>query len=189
MQSRPFILFAVILSMLVAAPGVSLALTHSDIDFWFGEGEKEIGFVIDFNDGAETDSYAWGYRYDSEDVGTGPFAKENFVSDITLALMAADERVQGAYYLWGGQRRHPGFLSSEYQDQYQDGDFLDPEKVMSGMWWPMATDAAELTGEEIWHYPTYNSTIPMEDLDRPDLVSFTGIFPNIFGPDLRTFPE
>ena len=40
--------------------------TFSDADFKVGEGSKEALLVIDWNDGADSVSMAWGYRFDGE---------------------------------------------------------------------------------------------------------------------------
>ncbi|MCF8231290.1 MAG: hypothetical protein K9J27_03795 [Bacteroidales bacterium] len=39
---------------------------YDQVDFWIGEGTKEAMLVIDWNDGTEPVSMAWGYRYDGE---------------------------------------------------------------------------------------------------------------------------
>ncbi len=38
--------------------------TEDDVLFWTGEGEKEALLVIDWNDGVEPQSMAWGFRFD-----------------------------------------------------------------------------------------------------------------------------
>lgn len=38
----------------------------SDADLWVGEGSKKALLVIDWNDGADSVSMAWGYRFDGE---------------------------------------------------------------------------------------------------------------------------
>lgn len=39
---------------------------YDQVDFWIGEGNKEAMLVIDWNDGTEPVSMAWGYRYNEE---------------------------------------------------------------------------------------------------------------------------
>jgi hypothetical protein len=66
------------------ASGAS-AFTFSDIQFWAGEGENRAALVIDWNDGIEPQSLAWGYRWD------GPATGE----DMVLSVMQADQRLFG----------------------------------------------------------------------------------------------
>ncbi len=40
--------------------------TSEDVLFWTGEGDKEVVLVIDWNDGIEPQSMAWGFRFDGE---------------------------------------------------------------------------------------------------------------------------
>lgn len=43
---------------------INNAFSFSDVDFWIGEGDNEALLVIDWNDGNEPVSMAWGYRFD-----------------------------------------------------------------------------------------------------------------------------
>ena len=40
-----------------------------DVEYWIGEGDKEALFVIDWNDGINPESIAWGFRFDTEPTG------------------------------------------------------------------------------------------------------------------------
>ncbi|MDY0217194.1 MAG: T9SS type A sorting domain-containing protein [Bacteroidales bacterium] len=42
--------------------------SFANIKFWTGSGEKVAMMVVDFNDGTTNDSYAWGYRFDAENL-------------------------------------------------------------------------------------------------------------------------
>lgn len=42
------------------------AFAFDDVEFWIGEGDKEAMLVIDWNDGVNPVSIAWGYRFDGE---------------------------------------------------------------------------------------------------------------------------
>ncbi|MFW5697574.1 MAG: PEP-CTERM sorting domain-containing protein [Fimbriimonadaceae bacterium] len=63
----------------------AFAFTFSDIHFWVGQGENEAALVIDWNDGIEPQSLAWGYRWDGEATG----------EDMVFAVMQADPRLFG----------------------------------------------------------------------------------------------
>jgi hypothetical protein len=54
--------------------------TQADLLFVVGTGSNLSTLVIDFNDGTTTESFAWGYRWDSQASG----------ADMLLAIVAAD---------------------------------------------------------------------------------------------------
>lgn len=61
--------------------------TVSDIDFWIGSGSDTALFVVDFNDGVATESYAWGYLYDaSQNVTAGDMMADIATSDNFLSI-------------------------------------------------------------------------------------------------------
>ena len=47
--------------------------TFNDIEYWVGTGENEAAFVVDWNDGIEPQSLAWGYRWDGTATGEDMF--------------------------------------------------------------------------------------------------------------------
>lgn len=54
-----------------------------DIIYWVGSGANQAAMVIDWNDGTETQSFAWGYRWDGEATGRDMFqAIAGFITDI-----------------------------------------------------------------------------------------------------------
>ncbi len=74
--------------LLLAPISVQAAFTFNDIDFWVGSGDSQAALVIDWNDGATTTSYAWGYRWDSAESRTG--------ADLFLDVVEADPRLTSA---------------------------------------------------------------------------------------------
>ncbi|PWN69049.1 hypothetical protein C1631_013350 [Chryseobacterium phosphatilyticum] len=54
--------------------------TENDIRFWIGTGSKKAYFIADFNDNNTPKSYAWGYRFDSNDLTV-----EDMMNDIVAA--------------------------------------------------------------------------------------------------------
>ena len=40
-----------------------------DVEYWIGEGENEALFVVDWNDGINPESLAWGFRFNDEPTG------------------------------------------------------------------------------------------------------------------------
>ncbi|MBN1513631.1 MAG: PEP-CTERM sorting domain-containing protein [Phycisphaerae bacterium] len=43
--------------------------TFDDIEYWIGSGSNEAAFVVDWNDGVNPESLAWGYRWDGTATG------------------------------------------------------------------------------------------------------------------------
>jgi hypothetical protein len=56
-----------------------------DLEFIVGEGNQIAGLVIDWNDGQEPQSLAWGFRWDGTATG----------EDLLTAVINADERLYG----------------------------------------------------------------------------------------------
>jgi hypothetical protein len=78
---------ASIVLFIALTPTVSASGSFSfdDIEFWVGEGFNEAALVIDFNDGIEPVSLAWGYRFNGETTG----------EDMILDIVHADPLLYG----------------------------------------------------------------------------------------------
>ncbi|MCA9442476.1 MAG: PEP-CTERM sorting domain-containing protein [Candidatus Omnitrophica bacterium] len=74
------IFVSILLGVLTTA---TQAISFDDIDFWVGSGGKEAAFVVDWNDGIDPVSIAWGYRW--EETATG--------EDMLKAIVMADPRL------------------------------------------------------------------------------------------------
>ncbi|SDI16247.1 T9SS type A sorting domain-containing protein [Chryseobacterium jejuense] len=59
--------------------------TENDIKFWVGTGSKKAYFIADFNDNNTPRSYAWGYRFDGDNL---------MVEDMINAIMAAEPKIE-----------------------------------------------------------------------------------------------
>ncbi|MDW9381874.1 T9SS type A sorting domain-containing protein [Chryseobacterium sp. JV558] len=64
---------------------LSAQFTENDIKFWVGTGSKKAYFIADFNDNSTPNSYAWGYRFDSNDLT---------MEDLINAIVAAEPKMQ-----------------------------------------------------------------------------------------------
>ena len=64
---------------------LSAQFTENDIKFWVGTGSKKAYFVADFNDNDNPSSYAWGYRFDSDDLT---------MEDLITAVAAAEPKME-----------------------------------------------------------------------------------------------
>ena len=60
--------------------------TFNEVDFWIGEGDKEAMLVIDWNDGVDPVSMAWGYYYDGE-VTASQMMEDISASDAYLDIV------------------------------------------------------------------------------------------------------
>lgn len=68
--------------LLLCAQSVLAQFTENDVQYWVGEGPDKAFLVVDFKDGTDDASYAWGFRFDSADQKT--------MYDLFLDLKAAE---------------------------------------------------------------------------------------------------
>lgn len=59
--------------------------TENDIKFWVGTGSKKAYFIADFNDNNTPKSYAWGYRFDADNL---------MAEDMINAIVSAEPKMQ-----------------------------------------------------------------------------------------------
>ncbi|AZA79898.1 T9SS C-terminal target domain-containing protein [Chryseobacterium sp. G0186] len=59
--------------------------TENDIKFWVGTGSKKAYFIADFNDSNTPKSYAWGYRFDADNL---------MAEDMINAIASAEPKMQ-----------------------------------------------------------------------------------------------
>lgn len=59
--------------------------TENDIKFWVGTGSKKAYFIADFNDNNTPTSYAWGYRFDGNNLTA---------EDMVNAIVAAEPKIE-----------------------------------------------------------------------------------------------
>lgn len=60
-------IFTLLLFVLAFTAKMSAQFTEADIKFWVGEGPHTAVLVVDFRDGTNDPSFAWGFRYDEAD--------------------------------------------------------------------------------------------------------------------------
>lgn len=59
--------------------------TENDIKFWVGTGSKKAYFIADFNDNNTPTSYAWGYRFDDDNLKA---------EDMINAIISAEPKME-----------------------------------------------------------------------------------------------
>jgi hypothetical protein len=70
------IIAGAVCALLFSTAASKAEFTFDDIAYWIGSGANEAAFVVDWNDGIEPQSLAWGYRWDGTATG------EDMLTDI-----------------------------------------------------------------------------------------------------------
>lgn len=70
---------------------VSNEFTMDEVEFWVGEGTEEALLVIDWNDGVNPVSLAWGYRFDGQPTA------EQMLTDISGVDAALEIEISGGF--------------------------------------------------------------------------------------------
>ncbi|HPF91396.1 MAG TPA: T9SS type A sorting domain-containing protein, partial [Flavobacteriales bacterium] len=78
--NTPMIIRVLALSTMLAAASSQAQFTLADVQFWVGAGADSSVLVVDFQDGTEDPSYAWGFLHDAGATGL----------DMLEAIAAAD---------------------------------------------------------------------------------------------------
>lgn len=87
---------------------------EEDVKFYVGEGESTAFMIVDFRDGTDDRSYAWGFRFDEED-------------DLTVAdMLMAIEQAEPNFYI---QTSYNGAFLSDIVFNSHSGLAGDPD------WW------------------------------------------------------
>jgi hypothetical protein len=73
--------------------------SFSDIKFWAGSGDKVAMFVVDFNDGATNECYAWGYRFDGDDVSAMTMLEDIAAADPNFSYAESGGFLSDIHYL------------------------------------------------------------------------------------------
>lgn len=79
--------------------------SFDDIEYWVGSGVNRAAFVVDWNSGTITESYAWGYRWDGSKTG----------EDMFRAVVAADPRLFAkiSVFGWGSAANGIGYDAND----------------------------------------------------------------------------
>lgn len=81
-----------LLALLASLSTAASAFDFDDIQFWVGTGSNRAGLIIDWKDGKQPASLAWGYRWDG--VARG--------EDMLAAIVSADPRLYAHVSAPGG---------------------------------------------------------------------------------------
>ncbi len=101
--------------------------TENDIRFWVGEGTKKAFLVADFKGEETIHSYAWGYRFENEDLT---------VEDMLNALLAAEPKLQAQIdsgYLSSLTYNHHTELPDQFGWATFDGTSLENLSMNNGV--------------------------------------------------------
>ncbi|MGD9492300.1 MAG: T9SS type A sorting domain-containing protein [Bacteroidales bacterium] len=114
-----------------------------DISFWVGSGSKKTVLVIDFNDGANPQCYAWGYRFDGTSVTAEKMIADIDSADHALSMVVMSGFVNDITYLsHAGLGGNPDYFSTFSGD----GDTSN---------WVMNMGGSELLTDSMWFGMSY----------------------------------
>lgn len=114
-----------------------------DIAFWVGSGSKSAVLVIDFNDGTNPQSFAWGYRFDGTSVTAEDMIADIDSVDNALSMVVMSGFVSDINYL-----SHAGIGGSpDYFATFTgDGDSSN---------WVMNMGSSEILSDSMWFGMSY----------------------------------
>ncbi len=111
--------------------------TADDVTFWTGSGANEAVLVVDFHDGAEPSSYAWGFRFDGTTTGEDMLnavadADPNFAVIISAGLLdhitySGHTGITGSpdqWTTWSGTNLGNWFMNMGIGTSVADGDLF-----------------------------------------------------------------
>lgn len=111
--------------------------TVDDVTFWTGTGANEAVLIVDFQDGATIDSYAWGFRFDGTTTGAAMLnavvaADPNFailvgggfLSDITYNSHAGIGGNPDYWSTWSGTNLGNWYMNMGIGTSVADGDLF-----------------------------------------------------------------
>lgn len=165
-MTRHRILLPGLFIVLFLYAGPAWSYTMDDIGTWVGQGDNEVGVIIDFNDGSGTDSFAWGYRYDDAIDLSGMSSMERsafFTTTIMEALVDTDADLSGTPMAMGTSG-HNIWSYLNYMGHEQSSSFFEP-----GMWYPLISTDSVITDESDWFL------VDSKKLDPGDQVSWLAI--------------
>lgn len=87
--------------------------TFDDIEYWIGTGTNEAAFVVDWNDGIEPQSLAWGYRWDGTATGEDMLIEIVTTAPDLYAKISSPGGYGVALYGLGYDLDHDGFALSD----------------------------------------------------------------------------
>ncbi len=108
-----------VLANVTSGASAAIVAGTPDISFIVGSGENQSNLVIDFNDGEEVTSFAWGYRYDGVVSG----------ADLLIAIGAVDPNLSLTF---GGSGESGFFLS---QIDYLENGVTHSEAGTDSAFW------------------------------------------------------
>lgn len=110
--------------------------TADDVTFWTGSGAHEAVLIVDFQDGAETTSYAWGFRFDGTTTGADmlnavvdadpnfAIVANAFLSDITYNSHAGIGGDPDYWSTWSGTNLGNWYMNMGIGTSVADGDLF-----------------------------------------------------------------
>lgn len=151
-----------LLSVLFSTTKMVAQFTESDIKFWVGEGSKTAILVIDFRDGTSDSSFAWGFRYEDDNLT---------FSDMLVAIDEAEPKMTTqianmgfladiVYNSHSGLVGQPDYWSTWSGVDLESFDFNQGllEPLLDGRWYGTSYGFDPEPLAPTVTYPAYNST-------------------------------
>lgn len=132
-----------LLWLALAMPFMSNAqFSMDDISFWVGSGSKKAVLVIDFNDGANPQCYAWGYRFDGTSVTAEKMIADIDSADHALSMVVMSGFVNDITYLshegLGGEPDYFATFSGDGDTAHWTMNFGGSELLTDSLWFGMS---------------------------------------------------
>ncbi|WP_106916527.1 T9SS type A sorting domain-containing protein [Chryseobacterium aurantiacum] len=136
--------------------------TENDIKFWVGTGSKKAYFIADFNDNNTPASYAWGYRFDADNL---------MAEDMINAIISAEPKMQAdilSGYLFSFSYNHhaPGtddswipWFGPSAENMSNENNGVGYVHLTDGLWFGITygTDNAQIDTPPSTPVPAYSS--------------------------------
>ncbi|HBG69477.1 MAG: hypothetical protein A2W93_01310 [Bacteroidetes bacterium GWF2_43_63] len=133
-----------LLWLAIAVPFSAFAqFSMDDITFWVGSGSKSAVLVVDFNDGTNPQSFAWGYRFDGTSVTAEDMIADIDSVDNALSMVVMSGFVSDIHYLThAGIGGNPDYFATFTGD----GDSAN---------WVMNFGGSEILSDSMWFGMSY----------------------------------
>lgn len=137
------------IALLATAPVQAQSFSMHDVVFWVGAGPDSTVLVVDFHDGADHSSYAWGYLHDGTATGADLLAAVAaadplFTVDISGGFLS-DLSYNGHMGIGGAPNWWSTWTGTGIADMYMNMGISEP--LSNGSWFGCSYEAFDPNGE------------------------------------------
>ncbi|MEE6128166.1 T9SS type A sorting domain-containing protein [Chryseobacterium arthrosphaerae] len=139
---------------------LSAQFTENDIKFWVGTGSKKAYFIADFNDDNTPKSYAWGYRFDADNLKA---------EDMMNAIISAEPNMEadilsGFLYSFKYNHHTPGtndswipWIGSDAENMSNNNNGAGYVDLIDGLWFGIKYGLDDMDIPPSTPVPAYSS--------------------------------